>query len=203
MTTPLRKRLAQVLTEHGTLATPALLEDIEAAIKNTKRETDDETWALVNLFCELKHQQPPAPKTPKDYKSIEVLYLAPLREIIRSANGSSAVVVRRAVEKMRRDSLTCAYPKQLVTVALSEYDAMQAEADGGTMTVWEVWAMVTREIDRQANEGHSPKWMDIPEEWPEDLRAVIESVGWREICEPAQRHFARANFVKAWQACAR
>ena len=202
MTTPLRKRLAETLLQHGIMATPAILEDLESAIKNTKRETDDETWALVNLFCELKHQQPPCPKTPRDYKSIEVLYLAPLREIIRSANGSSADVVRRAVDKMRRDNLTCAYPKQLVTVALSEFDAMQSEGGGKSLSAWDVWGMIAREVDSQRNAGHSPAWMSVPEEWPDELREVVDAVGWRDICEPAKQSFARAHFVKMWgQKC--
>jgi len=192
----LTSRLAQVLLQHNIMASAELLTDLEQAVTNHKHETASEVTQLINFFCELKHRPAPQPQTPKQQKEYQVLYVAPMQEIISAANGRSVEVVKRTVEKMRRDGLTCGYPKQLVTCALSVFDEMESAALGEQeTTAWGAWAELRKYIDELKQAGFSDGWIDAPES-DDRCQAVIDAVGWRSIVEGSD--FTRAAFVRAW-----
>lgn len=194
--TTLRTRLAQALLLHNIMAEAELLTDLEQAVSGQKQDVETEVWKLIELFCELKHQPAPQPKTPKEHKAVQAMYIAPMREIVRCANGQAADVVKRTVEKMRRDGLTCGYPKQLVVCALSMADEMQA--DSKDETAWEVWAALCSFVSERLEEGWEPRYIDPPEWVTGKLAEVVDAIGWREICESKNQAVTRAHFVKAY-----
>lgn len=196
-TSALKSRLAKVLLEHGIYADSSLLSELEQVVSGHKKDIQSEVSDLVSLFCELKHRPTPQPNTPKEYKEYNILYVAPMREIITCANGQSAEVVRRTVEKMRRDGLTCGYPKQLVTCALSMYDEMQSAGSGGG-SAWEAWGKLRKYIDDLKEDGWTDSWIEQPALVDPGTQSAIDAIGWRSICEGSD--YTRAHFVKAYEA---
>lgn len=195
MTTSLKTRLAQTLLAHGIMAGAELLTDLEQAVSGQKQDVETEVWKLIELFCELKHQPAPQPKTAKEHKAVQAMYIAPMREIVRCANGQAADVVKRTVEKMRRDGLTCGYPKQLVTCALSMADEMQA--DSKDATAWDVWAALCSFVSERMEEGWQIGWIEKPEWINGRVAQAVDAIGWKEICEGGE--YTRAHFVRAYE----
>jgi len=114
----MRKRLREVLERNG-IYTPALLDELMAAVKQARTDEREAIWKLIEFFCAELSFKPPAPVTKADYKQLSVLWLKPLEEIKRQCDGASEKAIHKAIEYHKKNGLACAYPKQIVTMALT------------------------------------------------------------------------------------
>lgn len=74
---------------------------------------------LMQVFSDASGTKLPRLKNKSDFASAQNLWVKPLLEIKNNCNGHTREIVIATVAEMRRRELTFAFPKQIVTVALS------------------------------------------------------------------------------------
>jgi hypothetical protein len=79
----------------------------------------DPVKELAAVFEQAAGITMPQPSTEKGRKQAGALWWNPLREMVRTANGSAPDLLRRAVQKMRADHLTIAAPNSVSKVFAS------------------------------------------------------------------------------------
>lgn len=79
----------------------------------------EEVDRLMQVFSLAANVKQPFLKSKSDFAEAQAKWVKPLQEIERNCNGNAATIITKAVAQMRAGKYTCAFPKQIVTVALS------------------------------------------------------------------------------------
>jgi hypothetical protein len=129
--TPVVHDLSDEMAEKPQEMTP-VIHDVPGRVEKSREENTTAgdkparrpSWSpaiseLMHTFSQAANVKEPVLNSRSDFAAAQTLWVKPLQEIERNCNGSAAAIITKAVARMRADKLTCAFPKQVVTVALS------------------------------------------------------------------------------------